>query len=127
MRPDPHLQPLFDAYVDAWQRFDEPALVACFSDEATFIDPYPSTPNIGKAGVSNVFARIEATVAALRFEVGRSILCGDRGIFPFELLATLRADGITQRIRATDVVIVKDGLIHELVGYGDFAGATVEP
>jgi hypothetical protein len=119
--PDPTA--VFERYVKAWSTFDENLLLSVFTDDAVYIDPYPSPPNIGKAGASGLMKRIRARVQKLEFELGTPIVCRDRGIFPFFLRATM--DGVTRRINATDVVVFRDGLIAELTGYGDFAGAEV--
>lgn len=119
------LTPLFDDYVDAWQRFDEEKLASLFTDDARFTDPYPTEPYIGPAGARTLFARITGAISKLEFQREEPILVADRGLFPFVLLATFRADGVTKRIRAIDLVVTRDGKISELTGYGDFAGATI--
>lgn len=111
----------FRVYVDAWERRDRDALLACFTDDIVQVDPYPSPPNVGKAAVGAFFDQTTAMTEAMRFEVGRVIVAGDRGVFPFTVRSTV--GGTDVEVDAVDVVTVDDaGLISSITAYVDMAG-----
>jgi steroid delta-isomerase len=94
------------------------ALRACFTDDVTQVDPYPSPPNVGKDAVMAFFENTWTMAETLEFIPGRAIVGGDRGVFPF----TIRAAGFD--IDAVDVMtITEDGLISDITAYVDMAGA----
>jgi len=112
----------FTAYVDAWQRRDREAFLACFTDDVVQVDPYPSQPNVGKEAVGAFFDQTMAMAEKMEFRVGHSITGGDRGVFPFTIRTSL-GGGSAVEVDAIDVVAVTDdGLISSITAYVDMAG-----
>jgi steroid delta-isomerase len=107
----------FETYASAVTSRDRAALLACFTDDIVQVDPYPSPPNVGKDAVLAFFEQTWAMAAELEFVRGRAIVGGDRGVFPFTIVAA----GF--EIDAVDVMtITDDGLISEITAYVDMAG-----
>ena len=108
----------FRDYSAAVTSRDRGALLACLTDDIVQIDPYPSEPNVGKDAVLGFFEQTWTMAPELAFKPGRAIVGGDRGVFPF----TIVASGF--EIDAVDVMtITDDGLISEITAYVDMAGA----
>lgn len=111
----------FARYVDAWQRRDRDALLACFTEDVVHVDPYPSEPHVGRDGVGAFFDETVAMTDAMHFEIGRVIIGGDRGVFPFAVRSTV--GGTDVEVDAVDIIEVDDdGLIRSMTAYVDMAG-----
>lgn len=112
---------IFTDYVHAWQARDRDALLACFADDVVHVDPYPSEPNVGRDAVGVFFDQTVAMTDAMRFDIGRVIVGGDRGVFPFTVCSSI--GGTDVEVDAVDVISVDDsGLITSLTAYVDMAG-----
>jgi len=113
---------LFATYVDAWQRRDRAAFLALFTDDVVQVDPYPAEPNVGKDALGAFFDRTMAIVERMEFTVGRSIVAGDRGVFPITIRTGL-AGGLSLEVDAIDVISVNaEGLVTSLTAYVDMEG-----
>lgn len=123
--PDPALlHATFAAYTSAIESRDRDALLACFTDDIVQVDPYPSAPNVGKEAVLAFFEQTWTMTASITFVVGRVIVSGDRGVFPFTTRSVVGTD--TVEVDAVDVIsFAEDGLIAEITAYVDMAGMRV--
>lgn len=111
----------FARYVAAWEARDRPAFLACFAEAATQVDPYPSAPNVGREAIAGFFDQTVAMTEAMAFSVGRVIVGGDRGVFPFTVRSTVA--GTQVEVDAVDVISVgDDGLITSITAYVDMDG-----
>lgn len=109
---------IFTEYVQAWQARDRDALLACFTDDVVHVDPYPSDPHVGKDAIGGFFDETIAVTDAMRFDIGRVIIGGDRGVFPFTVCSSVGATDI--EVDAVDVITVDEsGLISALTAYVD--------
>jgi steroid delta-isomerase len=118
---------MFAAYVKAIESRDRAALLACFTEDVVQVDPYPSPPNVGKEAVGAFFDQTWTLAERIEFVVGRTIIGGDRGVFPFTTRSTV--GGTVVEVDAVDVMaFADDGRIQEITAYVDMAGMrTVQP
>ena len=124
--------PTHDQVVDAIDRYaaavssaDKAAILSCFAEQASFVDPYPSPPRVGRADIGEFWDVVFAMGKPLAFVPERIAVCSDRCAFNFAVtLAT--PDGGRVGIEGIEVATIgDDGLIAEMTAYWD--PATIHP
>jgi steroid delta-isomerase len=89
---------------------DKEAILACFSDDATVIDPYPSPPCVGKEAIGAFWDGVMALGTPAAFLPEKTVVCADRAVFLFAIITVNDA-----------------GLITELVAYWDLSQIAPRP
>ena len=111
-------------YAAAVGSADREAIIACFSEEAEVVDPYPSPPVTGHEGINGFWDRVFAMGTPQSFDIEHIAVTGDRAAFLFSIAVDV--GGTPFGVRGFDVVTVDDaGLIAQLTAYWD--PATMAP
>ena len=106
---------------------DKEAILACFSDDATVIDPYPSPPCVGKEAIGAFWDGVMALGTPAAFLPEKTVVCADRAVFLFAI-TVVGADGGRFGFDGFDIITVNDaGLITELVAYWDLSQIAPRP
>ena len=108
-----------ERYASAVASADIERILACFSDDARVVDPYPADANVGHEGVRGFWEQVLLMGAPCEFVIERLSVCGDRAAFDFSTTAAL-GDGSQVAINGIEIVEVDDeGQIRELTAYWD--------
>lgn len=116
-----------ERYAAAVSAADPDAVVACFTEDAILIDPYPSPPNVGHEGIRSFWDNLLATGTPIAYVPEKLVACGDRAVVNFAITIAL-PDGARIGIEGFEVATVTEaGLISELTAYWDPAQVHPEP
>jgi steroid Delta-isomerase len=112
----------FAAYSEAIEEMDRDKLMAILTEDVIQIDPYPSDPNVGHEAVLAFFETTWSMAETLVMVPGRSIVGGDKGVFPFTVRTTIAGGGQIE-VDVIDVIrVAEDGRISELTAFVDLVG-----
>lgn len=110
-----------ERYSAAVSAADKHGILACFSEGATVVDPYPSPAHVGREAISQFWDGVFALGTPLAFLPEKLVACGDRAVFIFAITVE-GGNGERFGFEGFDVVTVNDeGLINELTAYWDLA------
>jgi steroid delta-isomerase-like uncharacterized protein len=109
-----------DDYFQALSRIDRDAYLACFSQDATVLDPYGAPALHASEGLNKFMDNMERTWESFEMTPGASYAAGDRVAVNWEAKATARSGKTAEFAGINVFTLNEDGLISRLEGYWDF-------
>lgn len=111
-------------YFQALNTMDRAAYLACFTQDATVLDPYGGRPLQGREGLNKFMDGIERTWSEFTMTPGELFVVGDRVATSWTTKATAKS-GKTAKFAGINVFSLslsldEAGLISRLEGYWDF-------
>ena len=108
---------MLERYLWACERLDHEAILACFTPDATLIDPTGTA--VGTAELAVYFKRIYGPLAELKFETTPAYWCGMSCAIHWKGRAS-HCDGTISHYSGIDVFALDtQGLIRELRAFWD--------
>ena len=105
---------MLQAFAEAWNRHDVPALMSYMTDDCVFEASAGSevggTRYSGRAAVQAGYAEVFATFSDAHWAEARHFVQGDRGVSGWTFTGT-RADGSRVEVNGCDVFTFRDGKI----------------
>ncbi|MBW7925444.1 MAG: nuclear transport factor 2 family protein [Burkholderiaceae bacterium] len=102
------------AFADAWNRHDAPALMGFMADDCVFeASAGPEvcgTRYVGREAVEAGFRDVWKTYPDAQWRSPRHFVCGDRGVSEWTFTGT-RVDGTRVEVNGCDVFTFRDGRI----------------
>jgi steroid delta-isomerase len=112
-----HVRKVVDDYFQSWAARDRDAFLACFADNATYMDPVPSL-NVGSEAIGAFWDNLTQTYEKLEPEVHAMHICGDQAAVVLTMSAR-KGDG-GSAIDGVDIIeFGADGRIASLKAYWD--------
>lgn len=116
MRTETQMKSALQAYVDAYNRNDLPALLALYSDDATVEDPYGTPAKVGKLAIEDFYRDAMLSGAVLRLSAPIRGSMGDSAAMAFE--AVINTPQGEMRVRVIDLMTFNEaGLITSMRAY----------
>ena len=115
-----------DAFAEAFNRHDVPAILAAMTEDCVF--EASAGPDVcgrryqGQRDVGKAFAEVFETFPDARWRGARHVVAGDRGFSEWTFSGT-RADGIRVEVTGCDLFAFRDGMIAVKNSYRKQRGA----